>query len=294
MWHKPLTWGLVLAGIAALLAIGYSYLPGDRGSLEANAEFRPKPAEAIELQPGIDYVVLEEGEGQLLDSEYVTYSMDMYLADGTPVMSSQEQGNYTQPVAMLNSMVPGVATALGAMKVGETRRYWIEPKNLAPGYPDMANKLHVIDFTLLGGQSALPPPDNVDAPPADARQTDSGIAYIVLDEGPADETAHPTVADTVTVHYTGWQTDGRMFDSSVLRNQPAEFPLARLIPGWQEAIPLMTRGDHYRFWIPEDLAYGKSNRPGAPQGMLVFDIELIDFSSPEAEPPTEAGGTTGQ
>lgn len=292
MWNKPLAWGLV-AAVVALLAITYFSVTDIADDSATSAEFRPEPADAIELEPGIDYVVLEPGEGQVLESDYVTYAMDMYLADGTPVMSSQAQGNYTQPVEMLRSMVPGVAKALTAMKVGETRRYWIEPQNLMPGYPDMANQLHVIDFTLLGGQSALPAPANVDAPPAEAERTASGIAYMVLEEGPAEETAHPTVADTVTVHYTGWQTDGRMFDSSVLRDQPAEFPLGRLIAGWQEAIPLMTRGDKYRFWIPENLAYGKSSRPGAPQGMLVFDVELIDFTSPEpspappAEPPPE-------
>lgn len=285
MFQKPHFWGLVLAGAVTLFAIGFFY-PGDNVTGEeaeevAGEEFRPKPTNAVELVPGVEYIVLEEGSGQQLDTEYVTYSMDMYLDDGTLVMSSEEQGNYTQPVEMLRSMVPGVADALTAMKVGETRRYWIEPKNLAPGYPEMANKLHVIDFTLVGGQGALPAPENVAAPPADAPRTENGIAYVVLEEGPADKTEQPKVSDTVTVHYTGWQTDGRMFDSSVLRGQPAEFPLARLIPGWQEAIPLMSRGDKYRFWIPEALAYGNSSRPGAPKGMLVFDIELVDFTSPD-------------
>jgi peptidylprolyl isomerase len=78
----------------------------------------------------------------------------------------------------------------------------------------------------------------------------------------------------VTVHYTGWQaSDGRMFDSSVQRGEPATFPLDGVIPGWTEGLQLMTVGEKRRLWIPANLAY--EGRPGRPQGMLVFDVELI-------------------
>ena len=76
----------------------------------------------------------------------------------------------------------------------------------------------------------------------------------------------------MTVHYSGWTTDGKMFDSSVTRGQPATFPLDGVIGGWTEGVQLMVEGEKARFWIPEKLAY-KGER--APYGMLVFDIELI-------------------
>jgi peptidylprolyl isomerase len=76
----------------------------------------------------------------------------------------------------------------------------------------------------------------------------------------------------VEVDYTGWTTDGKMFDSSITRGQPAQFPLGHVIPGCTEGVQLMVDGEKARFWIPEELAY--KGRPGAPQGMLVFDIEL--------------------
>lgn len=122
-------------------------------------------------------------------------------------------------------------------------------------------------------QDAMPAPDDVASPPADATVTESGLAYIILED--SGGTAQPQIDDVVTVHYTGWTTDGRMFDSSVVRGEPATFPLNQLIPGWQEAIPLMSVGDRFRFWIPGRLAYDNSTRPGAPKGTLVFDIELI-------------------
>ncbi len=79
----------------------------------------------------------------------------------------------------------------------------------------------------------------------------------------------------MTVHYTGWTTDGKMFDSSVVRGQPASFPLNQVIRGWTEGLRLMVEGEKRRLWIPEKLAYG--GRAGAPQGMLVFDVELISI-----------------
>ena len=75
----------------------------------------------------------------------------------------------------------------------------------------------------------------------------------------------------VTVHYTGWTTDGKMFDTSLERGQPISFPLTGVIEGWTEGVQLMTIGEKMRFWIPERLAYkGKD-----PKGMLVFDVELL-------------------
>jgi peptidylprolyl isomerase len=82
----------------------------------------------------------------------------------------------------------------------------------------------------------------------------------------------------VRVHYTGWTTDGKMFDSSVMRGQPVAFGLSQVIKGWTEGVQLMKVGEKTRFWIPGNLAYGDTpTRPGAPAGTLVFDIELVEI-----------------
>jgi peptidylprolyl isomerase len=119
------------------------------------------------------------------------------------------------------------------------------------------------------------PPD-VAAPPADAARTPSGLASKVLRPGTGN--VRPTAASTVTVHYTGWTTDGRMFDSSVASGKPAEFPLKDVIPGWTEGLQLMVVGEQRRFWIPGHLAYDNSPNPDAPRGMLVFDVELLQVN----------------
>ena len=118
------------------------------------------------------------------------------------------------------------------------------------------------------------PPD-VKAPPANATKTASGLAYRVLQKGKG--TRHPKATDTVSVHYSGWTTDGKMFDSSVTRGQPASFPLNGVIKGWTEGVQLMVEGEKTRFWIPGKLAYGDTATGGRPAGMLVFDIELISI-----------------
>jgi FKBP-type peptidyl-prolyl cis-trans isomerase len=79
----------------------------------------------------------------------------------------------------------------------------------------------------------------------------------------------------VTVHYTGWTTDGKIFDSSMTDGKPITFRVTEVIPGWVEGLQLMRVGEKRRFWIPGTLAYDNSPRPDAPKGMLVFDIELI-------------------
>ncbi|MEA5446020.1 FKBP-type peptidyl-prolyl cis-trans isomerase [Gammaproteobacteria bacterium AB-CW1] len=121
-----------------------------------------------------------------------------------------------------------------------------------------------------------PVPENVEGPPPEAEQSDSGLAWIVLSEGQGDR--HPRPEDQITVHYSGWQTDGEMFDSSVVRGEPNTFPLGQLIEGWVEGLQLMTEGEKRRFWIPGELAYDeRPDRPDAPKGMLVFDVELIEI-----------------
>ena len=129
-------------------------------------------------------------------------------------------------------------------------------------------------FTAFGmmafAQQPLPAPSDVKTPPKDAKKTSSGLAYKVLTPGKG--TKHPTASSDVTVHYSGWTTDGKMFDSSVVRGMPATFPLNRVISGWTEGVQLMVEGEKTRFWIPENLAYRGQREP---YGMLVFDVELL-------------------
>ena len=107
-----------------------------------------------------------------------------------------------------------------------------------------------------------------------AKTTASGLRYTVQQEGTGKS---PKATDTVKVHYTGKFLDGKVFDSSVQRGQPIEFPLNQVIPGWTEGLQLMKEGGKSTFYIPYQLGYGEQGYPGAipPKSDLIFEVELI-------------------
>lgn len=106
--------------------------------------------------------------------------------------------------------------------------------------------------------------------------TDSGLQYEILTEGTGEK---PTATSTVRVHYTGSLIDGTVFDSSVKRGQPAEFPVNGVIRGWTEALQLMPIGSKWRLTIPQELAYGERGAGASipPFATLVFEVELLDI-----------------
>jgi len=109
--------------------------------------------------------------------------------------------------------------------------------------------------------------------------TESGLQYIVLTEGTG---ATPAITDRVKVHYHGTTIDGKVFDSSVERGEPATFPLNGVIRGWTEALQLMKVGGKYKIFVPSDLAYGERGMraPIGPNMTLIFEIELLDIVKP--------------
>ncbi len=114
-------------------------------------------------------------------------------------------------------------------------------------------------------------PLDVAAPPPRSRNGGDGLRFCILREGTG--AVRPTRESRVRVHYTGWTTDGEMFDSSRERGEPASFQVTGVIRGWTDSLTHMTVGEVRRVWIPEELAY--RGEPGMPAGMLVFDIELV-------------------
>jgi len=113
--------------------------------------------------------------------------------------------------------------------------------------------------------------------------TQSGLQYIILKEGNGTK---PSINDRIRVHYTGTLIDGTVFDSSYKRNEPAEFNVGEVIPGWTEAIQLMSIGAKWRVFIPENLAYGAQAPQGSvikPYSTLIFEVELLAIVPQEAK-----------
>lgn len=265
------------AGLALALSINAQAEPT---MPETPADVKAAPADAQKTSSGLASKVLQAGTGDQKPAaaDTVTVHYSGWTTDGKLFDSSVKRG---QPASFpLNGVIKGWTEGLQLMVVGEKRRFWI-PAELAYGENPGGGRpggLLVFDVELLGIKQAPKPPavpEDVAAAPESAEKTASGIASRVLTKGTG--TDHPKATDQVRVHYSGWTTDGKMFDSSVTRGEAIVFPLNQVIPGWTEGVQLMVTGEKRRFWIPAKLAYGENPPPGAPAGTLVFDVELLEI-----------------
>ena len=245
---------------------------------EAPKDLANPPANAETLGEGIKSRVLTPGKEKLSpkNKDVVTFHFTAWASDGNVIDSTITRGRSIE--IPLDRLPTELKTSLAAMTGGEKRRVWVSEALASKSLGRGRKGAVVVDLELLKvgeGPKAIPAPEIVAAAPKDAEKTASGLASKVLKKGTGTE--HPKATSKVTVHYTGWTTDGTMFDSSVARKSPATFPLSGVIKGWTEGVQLMVVGEKRRFWIPEDLAY--KGRPGAPQGMLVFDVELLSIGA---------------
>jgi peptidylprolyl isomerase len=274
--------GLATASVAAVMLVTVSVGAGAQTALEQTSEklVRPMPApsdvaappaDAVTAASGLATKVITPGTGTAKPSpqDTVTVHYTGWTTNGAMFDSSYARGKTS--TFSLTRVIPGWSEALQLMVVGEKRRAWIPEALAYKGAEGKPKGMLVFDVELVGFTEAPVTPADVAAAPADAQKTKSGLAYKVLRPGTGKE--KPKSSTTVTVHYSGWTTDGKMFDSSVVNGKPATFGLNQVIKGWTEGVQLMVEGEKTRFWIPSKLAY--DGAPDRPQGMLVFDVELI-------------------
>ena len=276
--------GAIAPAVAVAIALSPSACrprqpkPAPAAPTKPAAEIAVVPADAIRSPSGLASKVLQPGEGDahptLRDSVTVFYTG--WTAEGRMFNSSGDQ-----PVTFpMTQLIPGWIEGMAGMVRREKRRFWI-PSRLAYGdsstNPTAPAGDLVFDIQLLAIQQGSGPPavpPDLTPVPRDVKRTRSGLAYRILSHGTG--TRHPSAASTVQVHYTGWQTNGRMYNTSTTRNEPTSLALATTQPGWRESVLLMVVGDKGRFWIPNRLlSPGPANSAGPVPGMLVFDIELL-------------------
>lgn len=192
---------------------------------------------------GMNFVSRLNEEGADLDIDALIYGMRDAEAGKTPALSDEEMAQAVQELqAQLQSDKLAELQAMAAANLEEGKAF-LEAN---------AAKEGVIT-------------------------TDSGLQYIVLEEGSG---ASPTAEDTVKTHYEGRLIDGTVFDSSYERGEPATFPVSGVIPGWTEALQLMKEGAKWQLYVPAELAYGETPRGPhiEPNSTLIFDIELLDIN----------------
>jgi peptidylprolyl isomerase len=261
---KTTSLGLVFLLIATLAGAETT------GPIPAPADVAAAPADAQITASGLASKVIETGVGKEHPGKTAIMKVHYtgWTTDGKMFDSSMTTG---KPVTFpLDRVIAGWTEGVQLMVAGETRRFWIPEALAYKGVNGRPAGTLVFDVKLISfDRSPTDAPRDVKSPPPEAKKTESGLRYLVLRPGSGE---HPSKSSEVTVHYSGWTTDGKLFDSSVARGTPATFPLNRVIAGWTEGLQLMAKGEKTRFWIPEDLAY-KGER--APYGMLVFDVELL-------------------
>lgn len=168
------------------------------------------------------------------------------------------------------------ALAQGIEDSIEQRPYAVSREELGEAFRQLNEKLEAAEAErskdlVAAGEAFL----KANAERPEVQITDSGLQYEVLVAG---EGSKPAREDKVRVHYHGTFTDGRVFDSSMDRGQPAEFPVGGVIAGWVEALQMMPQGSRWKLYIPHELAYGARGAGSIPPySALVFEVELLDI-----------------
>ena len=267
-------WGFILV---ALLLPSLSVRPYAQSLTETAIRVPPPsdvgapPADATRGASGLFWKVLRPGTGgqRPQGRDQVTVQYTIWTPDGRTLDSTQSP---RQPAVLaLDLTIEGLRKGLEQMVVGEERRLWVSEDHAYGGHADRPRGAMVIDVELLAiAPSAVAVPVDVETPPSGATRTRSGLAYQILQRGPG--TDHPLPHGFATFHYSGWASDGDLFDSSALRGEPVTFRVDTVLPGLSEGLQLMVPGEKARFWIPERLAY---QGLAPPHGPLVFDVELV-------------------
>jgi peptidylprolyl isomerase len=258
-------------------------LPPPPANLPAPPDVAKAPADAVKTVSGLATKVLRAGTGTEHPrvQDEVTLGYVGWTKSGEMFQRSPEG----QPLPLrVKALFPGFLEGTQLMVTGEKRRVWV-PSALGfgerPQYGmpagDLVMDIELFEIVKLGDQPETP--DDVAGPPPTATRTQSGLAYRVLKPGTGRT---PAKTDTVYVIYSGWTSDGHLFDSSVPRGRPMAVQVNGVIGGWTEGLQLMKEGEKARLWIPGELAYGAtSTSPGKPAGILVFDIEMVRIKDPK-------------
>ena len=265
---------LVVVTVFSAVALGLPHAALAQAPAQSTmaAQVENPPADAQKTSSGLAYKIETPGTGTVhpTNNDFVKIATSFWTKDSE---TARTFGPPNKPMAMALLLMPGLHEALGMMTTGEKMRVWLPEKLAFGGAAGKPKGPMMLELVLIDVVPIPSTPADVTAPPADAEKSKSGLASKVIKPGTG--TVHPKTTSSVTVHYSGWTTDGKMFDTSVVTGSTVTFPLDKVIKGWTEGVQLMVTGETRRFWIPGKLAYDGNQDPSKPKGMLVFDIELV-------------------
>lgn len=246
--------------------------------IKAVKPYDAKGKEKMKTNSGLEYTIVEQGNGvKAAPGKIVKVHYTGYFENGSIFDSSVERGEPIEFPLGKGMVIPGWEEGISLLRVGDKAKLYI-PYQLAYGEsgrgPIPAKSNLIFDVELVEVKE-IPQviPFNVEG--KDTIATESGLKYIVVGQGTGKKAEAGKV---VTVHYSGYLTNGEMFDSSVQRGQTFKFILGQgqVISGWDEGVALMSEGSRYRLVIPSNLGYGNREIGPIPAGStLIFDVELI-------------------
>lgn len=229
---------------------------------------------------GLKYTITQHGRGiQPKVGDRVAVHYTGRLIDSTKFDSSYDRGKPFEFNLGEGRVIKGWDEGIALLRQGDKATFVI-PSHI--GYGERAMGSIPPNSTLVFDVELVEVKQKINAVPYDVSGKDtlttaSGLKYIMIKQGAGTNAA---AGNTVRVHYTGYLTDGKKFDSSVERDEPIEFPLGqgKVIKGWEEGIALLNPGGKARLIIPYELAYGEKGRPPIipEKATLVFDVELVE------------------
>jgi peptidylprolyl isomerase len=267
----------MIAKAALLFSLVVGLPPLQAATPPAPSDVASPPAEATTTPSGIAMRVLKAGRGvrHPQPNDCVKVHFTAWKRDGSFLSDTRQWGDpQNQCLAMA---LPGVAEALATMVVGEQLRVWVPARLTFTGdEEDRAAQVDAtFDLELFEIVKAPPTPAHLTSPPSTAQKRASGLAVEVLRRGKGKQ--RPSDQNQVKLDFSGWTTDGRLVESSVMAHHPAIFPMSGVMPGWREALAQMVVGDKVRLWIPRDLAFGPHPRRRQPKGDFVYELELLEI-----------------
>ncbi len=272
---------VAIGAIVLLVAVITGMSDGSGKKMSDGSNGTVEDADLKELEPGVKYRDLKEGKGEACPRDAkVKINYTGWLVDGT-VFDSTKDKNRGPADFDLKDLIPGWQIGIPGMKPGGIRKLVISPekgygsqsKSTIPGGSTLIFEVELIsaaapvDLTKLS-DGTLPGADD-----PNLKEIVPGVKYRDLKEGSG---APCLKLANVTIHYTGWLTNGTQFDSSRKRGEPNTFSLAGLIQGWQVGIPGMKPGGIRKLVISPEMGYGSQPQKGIPaNSTLVFEVELI-------------------
>jgi peptidylprolyl isomerase len=273
--------------VLALAAAPSCFLKKDKASPPSDGvarEYSSKPVKKpvpVMLGKGLEYTIISNGSGPAIkNGDRVSMLYTGKLLNDTIFDATSRRGNAPLPFKVgAHQVIPGWDSIALRLHGGDKAIMRIPPEF---GYGARANGKIPANSTLIFEVEVITitgPPVQWDAKGKDTITTPSGLKIVKYNSFP--DSAMPKVGQKVSVHYSGYNKDGSMFDSSVERGQPYTFSLGRgqVIKGWDEGIGMLRKGEKAKLIIPYQLAYGEAGRP--PQipakATLVFDVELVDI-----------------